>query len=255
MHAEQSATPAITDESRPQETEAKQTTTATESKDKSNGNSIESHSNGNGTSSSNGDNKTAVQKDDTRAQAMPSNILERGMIYFFSRGRVGVEDMESPQDVQRSFFVLRPLPKDTKLVDGALPDLKNNRLFALPKKVFPKSGNDKFMAFVEKAPTTIQDLKDNFFKGNEYTTATVGVRQNPPVTPIGEGVYAITSVGGRSESHLAYMLTIPREPGDVQRDMGIRNQGSFVLSLKNPTAKGPANASLPQGPGFPQECV
>ena len=54
--------------------------------------------------------------------------------------------------------------------------LENNRLLALPKKSFPKSHSDRFMAFVEKAPTTIQDLKDNFFKGAEYETQTSGTR-------------------------------------------------------------------------------
>lgn len=54
-------------------------------------------------------------------------------------------------DLQRSFFVLRPLPPGGKLGEGAIQDVGNNRLIALPKKVWPKSGADKFMAFVEKA--------------------------------------------------------------------------------------------------------
>jgi hypothetical protein len=90
--------------------------------------------------------------------------LEKGLIYFFTRNRVGIDDADSVGDLQRTFFVLRPLPTGAKLGDGAIPDLKNNRLFALPKKTFPKSHNDRFMAFVEKANTSIQDLKDNFCK-------------------------------------------------------------------------------------------
>jgi hypothetical protein len=97
------------------------------------------------TDATNGDG--AIEESSQREKEMPSNILEKGLIYFFT---------------QRTFFVLRPLPVGAKLGDGAIPDLKNNRLFALPKKTFPKSHNDRFMAFVEKANTTIQDLKDNF---------------------------------------------------------------------------------------------
>lgn len=193
-----------------------------------------------------------MEESKERAEAQPSNILEKGIIYFFTRGRVGIEDPEDIQDIQRSYFVLRPLPQGAKLGDGAIEDSKINRLIALPKKVWPKSHRDRFMAFVESAKTSMDDLKGSFFQGSEYSTKTTGVRQAPPVTPVGEGVYAITSTG-RSESHLAYMLTIPREPGEIQEDMGIRAKGSFVLSLKNPTVKGPAYASLPEGPDFPQE--
>jgi hypothetical protein len=104
----------------------------------------------------------AIEESSQREKQVPSNILEKGLIYFFTRNRVGIDDADSVGDLQRTFFVLRPLPTGAKLGDGAIPDLKNNRLFALPKKVFPKSHNDRFMAFVEKANTTIQDLKDSF---------------------------------------------------------------------------------------------
>ncbi|PSK56711.1 hypothetical protein B9Z65_6335 [Elsinoe australis] len=201
---------------------------------------------------SNGD---AIEEEKEREEALPSNILEKGVIYFFTRGRVGIEDMESVTDVQRSYFVLRPLPDGAKIGDGAMDDLKTNRLIALPKKVWPKSGKDRFMAFVEKAKVSNKELKDEFFQGSEYSTKTTGVRQTPPVTPIGEGVYAITSTGNRGETHLAYMLTVPQEPGNMQTDMGIDSKGSFILSLKNPEVKGPANASLPQKPDYPKEFI
>jgi hypothetical protein len=195
----------------------------------------------------------AVEENKERYEAQPSNILEKGIIYFFTRGRVGIEDPNDVSELQRSHFVLRPLPAGAKLADGAIEDVKNNRLLALPKKVWPKSPRDKFMAFVEKGPTGLADLKENFFQGSEYSTKTTGVRQTPPVTPIAEGVYAITKAGDRDETHLAYMITIPRDPGEMQKDIGIASKGSFVLSLKNPTAKGPSYASLPEKPEFPQE--
>lgn len=184
---------------------------------------------------------------------MPSNILEKGIIYFFTRGRVGVEEAEGVSDLQRTYFVLRPLPKDAKIGEGAMPDSSKNRLIALPKKVFPKSGRDRFLAFVEKAGVSMQDLKENFFQGSEYETKTAGMRQTPPVTPIGEGVYAMTTTG--RTSHLVYMLTVPQKPGDVQHDMGIHEKGSFITSLKNPTRKGPSNAQLPESPYFPESVL
>lgn len=108
------------------------------------------------------------------------------------------------------------------------------------------------MAFVEKANTSIQDLKDNFFKGNEYETRTQGPRRVEPVATVAEGVYFISRTEDRS-THLVYAITIPSELGEVQKDLGLRSQGSFVISAKNPERPGPANANLPQGPDFPKE--
>ncbi|PVH96362.1 tetrapyrrole biosynthesis, uroporphyrinogen III synthase, partial [Periconia macrospinosa] len=200
------------------------------------------------------DGDDTIQESSQREETLPSNILEKGLIYFFIRNRVNVEEAESVGDLQRTYFVLRPLPLGAKLGEGALPDLQNNRLLALPKKVFPKSHKDRFMAFVEKAPTTIQDLKDNFFPGTEYQTKTSGTRRVEPVTPVAEGVYAITKTEDTS-THLAYAITIPSDIGEVQDDLGLRSQGSFIISVKNPKRSSPANTNLPRGPDFPDEII
>lgn len=197
----------------------------------------------------------AVEEDKKREEAMPSNILEKGVIYFFTRGRVGTNDPDSVQDLARSYFVLRPLPAGAKLTDGAIQDSKNARLVALPKKVWPKSGKDRFMVFIEKAETSMEILRDEFFQGSEYSTKTTGTRHTPDVTPIGEGVYAMTSTGGgQGTTHLAYMLTIPTEVGEVQKDVGLAEKGSFILSVKNPKSSAPANAQL-NGAEYPEEII
>ncbi|KAI9654595.1 MAG: hypothetical protein M1831_005356 [Alyxoria varia] len=197
--------------------------------------------------------EATVEESSQRGKDMPSNILEKGIFYFLSRGRVGTDTLESVQDIARSYLILRPLPANAKInpEGGPLEDLENNRLLALPKKVLPQSGKDNFLTFVEKSGTTIHALKEEFMHGSSYDTKTTGVRHTPPVTPLGEGVYAITSTG--RDSHLAYMLTVPSEPGEVQHGVGLKQQGSFHLSTKNPEAPGPANTSLPQGPGWPEE--
>ncbi|KAL9048663.1 MAG: hypothetical protein Q9162_007610 [Coniocarpon cinnabarinum] len=196
---------------------------------------------------------SGVEQSAERAEKVPSNILEKGIFYFFSRGRVGIDDPQSVQDFARSYIVLRPLPKDAKVAEGPLEDLQNNRLLALPKKVMPISHRDVFMSFVESAQTTIEDLKENFLGGSEYSTKTTGVRHTPPVTPLIEGVYAITQTN--RTSHFAYVVTIPEELGEVQKDMGFRSKGSFVMSTKNPDQQAPSNASLPQGPDYPEEML
>lgn len=182
---------------------------------------------------------------------MPSNILEKGIIYFFLRGRVNIEEPSGVKDVARSHMMLRPIEKDAKLGEGPIGDAGNTRLLALPKKVLPTSGKDRFMVFVEKSNASFDELKKEFLSSEDYETKTAGTRHTPAPAPFGEGVYAITTTG--RESHLAYMLTLPEKPGDLQEEMGLKEKGSFIISSKNPNYEGPANAQLPEGPKFPKE--
>lgn len=186
-----------------------------------------------------------------RDNETPASILEKGIIYFFFRGRVGIDEPSSVNDIARSYMVLRPLPHGAKLGEGEIGDAGNCRLLALPKKVLPVSGKDRFMVFVEKTQMSFKDLKEAFLSGEDYDTKTAGTRHTPAATPIGEGIYAITTTG--RESHLAYILTLPTELSEVQRDVGLCERGSFVTSAKNPQYPSPANASLPQGPEYPKE--
>ena len=179
---------------------------------------------------------------------MPSSILEKGIVYFFLRARVNVNDPSDVNDIARSYMILRPLPKGAKLGAGPIGDESNCRLIAIPKKVLPLSGKDRFMSFVESAKQSFTDLKSNFIASSDYATKTQGTSHSPAATPIAEGVYAITTTG--KDSHFAYMTTLPQTLGEVQKDVGIKEQGSFALSAKNPKYPGPANASLQKQPEY-----
>ena len=192
----------------------------------------------------------AVEESSKREDSTPSSILEKGIIYFFFRGRVGIDEPSDVGDIARSYIVLRPMPHGSKLGDGAIGDVKTNRLLALPKKVLPGGPKDRFMVFVEKANASMDDIKSTFASA-DYVTQTAGSRHTPAAAPVGEGVYAITTTG--RESHLAYILTIPSELSEIQKDVGLQERGSFITSAKNPQYPGPANTNLPQGPEFPQE--
>lgn len=210
---------------------------------------------------SNGDNKSASKPEKTSREEsavqpseepdVPASILEKGIIYFFLRGRVGIDEPSSVNDVARSYLVLRPIEKDAKLGEGPIGDAGNTRLFALPKKVLPKSGKDRFMAFVEKANASFDTLKEEFLSSSDYETKTAGTRHTPAPAPFGEGVYAITTTG--RESHLAYIITLPEKTGDLQEKMGLKQKGSFIISSKNPKYEGPSYAQLPEGPSYPKE--
>ncbi|KAH6605773.1 hypothetical protein Trco_004926 [Trichoderma cornu-damae] len=182
---------------------------------------------------------------------VPSSILEKGIVYFLVRARVDVEAPGEVGDIARTFIILRPIPHDAKLREGPLPDAGHTRILILPKKVLPASGRERFMAFVEKSGASYDEIKGQFLAGEEYETKTKGTRRTPAATPIGEGVYAITTTG--RESHLVYILTTPEELGEVQKDFGVKEQGSFIISTKNPKYPSPATAQLPKDPEYPKE--
>lgn len=186
-----------------------------------------------------------------RNGSAPSTILEKGIIYFFFRGRVGIDHPEKVSDIARSYMILRPIPTDAKLGDGPIGDVGNARLIAIPKKVLPQSGRDRWIAFVERSSTSFDQLQAAFLDANDYETKTAGTRHTPAATPIGEGVYAITTTG--RESHLAYMLTLPEKLGEVQSEMGLKERGSWILSTRNPQYPAPQGTALPESPDFSKE--
>jgi hypothetical protein len=118
------------------------------------------------------DNESGIE-DEKREAAIPSSILEKGVIYFFFRGRVGVDDPQGIEDVARSYIVLRPLPIGATLGEGPLEDSGKARLLALPKKMLPKSKQDRFLIFVEKPSAFIEDIREQF-ASNESVTKTSG---------------------------------------------------------------------------------
>ena len=196
--------------------------------------------------------KSAVEPHGREApETVPSSILEKGIIYFFFRGRVGIDEPSAVNEIARSYILLRPIEKDAKLGSGPIGDAGNSRLCAIPKKTLPQSGKDRWISFVEKTGASFQQLKDEFLASNDYDTKTAGTRHSPAATPVAEGVYAITSTG--SDSHLAYILTLPEELGEVQKELGLKPKGSFIISTRNPQYPAPANARLPKGPEYPKE--
>lgn len=196
--------------------------------------------------------ESGVRKSEEREDKVSSNVLEKGIIYFFFRPRVNIDDPQGVEDVSRSFFVLRPTPLGAQLDSRQGPVDKDARcrLMILPKKKFPESGRERDMGFVEKVNQSIKDLQEKFIAGSTYQTSTRGERHIEEARPYAEGVYAITST--RRASHLAYMITIPSEIGEIQENFGLHQRGSFIVQSKNPKFPGPSFANLPKGPEYPE---
>ncbi|KID72304.1 protein kinase subdomain-containing protein, partial [Metarhizium brunneum ARSEF 3297] len=179
--------------------------------------------------------RTDAKQADTNTQA-PPHVLEKGVLYYFIRGRVGIDEPKSIDDIARGYLILRPIPDDAKL-HGALPTSATARLIALPKKALPAGPKDRFMAFVEKSHASYDELGEKFLKGGVYETKTAGRRQSPDATPVGEGVYVLTTTG--RESHLSYMATLPQELGELQMrcDSTTREVSPSVAGIRRTRAR------------------
>ncbi|KAJ5769260.1 hypothetical protein N7520_003819 [Penicillium odoratum] len=194
-----------------------------------------------------------ISKD--RESAVPSTIMEKGIIYFFFRPRVNIDDPHSMGDVARSFFVLRPIPLGAELDNNQGPMDKDAqcRLLMLPKKKFPTSGKERDMAFVEKVEQSVKDLQENFVASSTYQTATRGERTTEEARPYAEGVYAITLA--KKSSHLAYEVTIPANIGEIQENFGLYQRGSWIVQSKNPKFPGPPSGQLPKAAAYPKSVL
>jgi len=112
-----------------------------------------------------------------------------------------------------------------------------------PEKKLPEiEKHTKFWAFVDKAFTSMDDIKE-FVSGKKYKTATRGERSVTECRLMGRGVYNI--VEHKGHTHLAYVLEFPEEQSEVQNEFNIEKEGSYVISVKNPETPNPSYAGLP----------
>ena len=170
-----------------------------------------------------------------------SEILERGDIFFLYRPRVEEEEVEALEDVQRFFFVLKPEGKG-----------RFRRIVVGRKRLPEPAEHERFWAFVDEVTARPEELREELERF-EYETQTRGERVQPEARPAGEGRYAIVDHDGHT--HLAYALELPREPGEAQEELGIREEASYVLAVKNPDAPTPVGVGLRprQQADFPRE--
>ncbi|OLB97967.1 MAG: hypothetical protein AUH30_09250 [Candidatus Rokubacteria bacterium 13_1_40CM_68_15] len=160
------------------------------------------------------------------------HVLERGNIYFFYRPRVGKETARGFADVQRLYMVLSPRGN------------KSYRLIIIGEKRLPavtREGDRISWGFVDVVASRAEELEDEL-DPETYTTKTRGERQRPAARPAGEGVYAI--VRHVDHTHLAYALELPPKPGEVQRVLNIGEEGSYIISVKNPDTPSPPGMGL-----------
>lgn len=163
--------------------------------------------------------------------ARNTEVLESGNIYFCYRPKVDDETVEGLEDVQRFHIILRP--------DGA----DSYRLLTIGQKHLPdiEEHGQQTWGFVDDV-THDPDKLESALKEEHYQTKTRGERTRPAARPSGEGVYDIVRHGGHT--HLAYALELPKKPGNVQNELEIEPEASYVLQIKNPQQGAPKGVGL-----------
>jgi hypothetical protein len=155
------------------------------------------------------------------------DILERGDIFFLYRPRVDEEQVAGLEGVQRLVVVLRP---DRGRV---------YRRILIGRKRFPDpdaAGTQRYWAFVERVGRRAEEVSEDLGR-EQRQTRTRGTRVQPEARPAGEGRYAIVDHDGHS--HLVYELELPDQLGSVQRDLQIRPEASYILTVINPRRPAP----------------
>src|ERR671934_291714 len=171
-------------------------------------------------------------------------VLEQGDIYFFYRPKKDAQEVKGVEDVRRFFMV-------TAAEQGVKEQQENNnrsqlyRLFVIGKKSLPEirkteaRSSERYWArvggiFKDPNELTKELFSDEFRKGDR-------------ARPVGEGKYAI--VKRQNHAELAYILEMPKEPGEAQQELGIEKEASYIISVINP--RKPAASSVAEGGKYP----
>lgn len=156
--------------------------------------------------------------------------IEKGDIYFFYRKKMGVTAPKKLDDVQRLYMILLP------------DNHKKSRLFIIGKKRMPEIHPGKSKPEEREWVMTIlstkkpEKLRDEL-KPVEYRTKTKGQRRQSASIPAAQGIYQIVKHKGHSE--MVYEIKEPKKIGKAQRELGIRQQAGYIISVKNPKVNVP----------------
>jgi len=130
------------------------------------------------------------------------------------------------------------------------------RLIDIGSKRLPATAGEARTSwgFIEKVSSQADEVEDEL-DPKTYLARTRGERHRPAARPVGEGVYVIAR--HRGHTHLAHRLELPAQPGDVQRAFNITEEGSYIVSVKNPKAPSPPGAGLDEAceAKFPKSLV
>ncbi|MFW5719938.1 MAG: hypothetical protein ACOCXT_02845 [Candidatus Dojkabacteria bacterium] len=158
--------------------------------------------------------------------------LEVGTIYFIVKPKVNQEKLSGEEDIQRFHMVLAP--KDTR---------QFRSIIVGHKKLPGITEHNRYWGYVNALYQSEEKFHQEF-EGGEHETKTRGTQHEDPARVAGEGVYAFVTHG--DHTHFIYELNQPRDTGEVQEDLNIKPEGSYIVSVKNPKRGAPKSAGLPR---------
>jgi hypothetical protein len=161
--------------------------------------------------------------------------IEKGDVFFFYRRKVGSENVNDLEDVQRFYMVLVPNLDENKD--------KNNqkslfRLFLLGRKKLPDIVKGKSISTERNwalnilTTSDLKEIENELLITGEYETETRGKRKLPSAVPTGEGKYHLVKHDNHTE--FAYILELPGKIGQSQEEFEIKKEASYIISVKNP---------------------
>ncbi|HET9807926.1 MAG TPA: hypothetical protein VFP49_13570 [Nitrososphaeraceae archaeon] len=169
-------------------------------------------------------------------------ILEQGDIFFFYRPKVSSKEIKSIDDVRRFYMVLCP-EDEQKIIDNNINNNTNTkekklfRLFIIGKKSLPEirkteaRSSERFWAQVGGI------FYDSKKLGEDLTAEEF--RKGDAARPVGEGKYAI--IEHQNHTELAFILEMPQEIGEAQKELGIQKEATYIITVINP------NKPVPEG--------
>ncbi|GAA97036.1 uncharacterized protein L969DRAFT_19906 [Mixia osmundae IAM 14324] len=183
----------------------------------------------------------------------PAGTIEKGHIYFFYRPKVDDDDPKSLDDVSKFFVVLSPRQANDKdfryyrsidVGKKRLPDVDRPGQGALPKEIF--------WSCVMSAGSDYEALKAGL-ASSEYDTKTAGHRVQPSCRMAGRGNYSIhyvpsekSDAPSQQKSYLNYITVVPDQLGEVQKSLGIKQESSILLQVKDPHQSAAGFQGLPE---------
>ncbi|MFL6411376.1 MAG: hypothetical protein ACJ71K_09060 [Nitrososphaeraceae archaeon] len=174
-----------------------------------------------------------------------AEILEQGDIYFFYRPKKGAEEVKGVGDVRRFFMVTAP-EKRSAVEKNNSNKSELYRLFVIGKKSLPEVRKTEARASERYWAKVGGIFKD----ANELTKELLSdeFRRGDAARPVGEGKYAIVK-HHQNHTELAYILEMPKQPGEAQKELGIEKEASYIVTVINP--KKPVASSVVDGGAYP----
>jgi hypothetical protein len=212
-----------------------------------------------------------LHSNDNNNHEAGAEILEKGDIFFFYRPKAKAVndssggDVKSIDDIRRFFMVTATATttantenEQQQQFDKTNPKIPKKaealkyRLFVIGKKSLPEirtseaRRSERYWAKVGGIFENPQELTGDLLS-DEF-------RKGDAARPVGEGKYAI--IKHQDHAELAYVLEMPEEPGEAQKELGIEKEASYIISIINPKVSVPAGyPSSEEPPNYPESIL